>query len=69
MNFMRELSTFVSISDMVKMCGARPVAMETSADNNYIVDSMTLRDTLNKHPKTKAIILCNPSNPTGTESA
>jgi aspartate/methionine/tyrosine aminotransferase len=26
---------------------------------------MTLRDTLNKHPKTKAIILCNPSNPTG----
>ena len=50
---------------MVKMCGARPVAMETSADNNYIVDSTTLRETLKSHPKTKAIILCNPSNPTG----
>ena len=52
--------------DMVKMCGANPVILETLPDNNYIVDAKSLRNTLQAHPMTKAMILCNPSNPTGT---
>ena len=50
---------------MVKMCGAQPVVVNTLAADNYIMYGKSLRNVLQQHPKTKAIILCNPSNPTG----
>ena len=53
---------------MVKMCGAKPVVLETVADNDYIVDAQSLRDVLEAYPRSKAIILCNPSNPTGIDN-
>lgn len=54
-----------SYPDMVKMCQANPVIVPTLAQDNYIISPETLLDSLKKHPKVKAIILCNPSNPTG----
>eukprot|EP00607_Mallomonas_marina_P009867 CAMPEP_0182419076 /NCGR_PEP_ID=MMETSP1167-20130531/3471_1 /TAXON_ID=2988 /ORGANISM="Mallomonas Sp, Strain CCMP3275" /LENGTH=397 /DNA_ID=CAMNT_0024593683 /DNA_START=297 /DNA_END=1490 /DNA_ORIENTATION=+ len=54
-----------SYPDMVKMCYAEPVILPTSADKGYNIQAETLREMLEKHPKVSAIILCNPSNPTG----
>jgi len=54
-----------SYPDMVKMCNARPVDVVTSPQNGYALTGDSLRKTLEKHPQTSALILCNPSNPTG----
>ena len=54
-----------SYPDMVKMCQALPVDVETSARDGYALTGPALRRALASNPKTSAIILCNPSNPTG----
>jgi len=50
----------------VKLCGATPVILDTSAEDDYLLKPDKLRECLTKHPKVKGIILCNPSNPTGS---
>ena len=54
-----------SYPDMVKMCGARPVIVDSTAANGYIMTASSLRATLEAHPKATCMIFCNPSNPTG----
>lgn len=54
-----------SYPEMVKLVGATPVVVETTADNGYLISPQDLQATLQAHPEIKLIILCNPSNPTG----
>jgi aspartate/glutamate/aspartate-prephenate aminotransferase len=54
-----------SYPEMVALVGAESVVVETTAESGYLVTPETLRTTLDEHPNTKLIILCNPSNPTG----
>jgi bifunctional aspartate aminotransferase and glutamate/aspartate-prephenate aminotransferase len=54
-----------SYPEMVKLVGAEPIVVETTADNGYLVTADTLQNTLTAHPEIKLMILCNPSNPTG----
>ncbi len=55
---------WVSYPEQVQITGATPVIVETKAENNFILTADELSQTLND--KTKAIILCSPSNPTGS---
>jgi aspartate/methionine/tyrosine aminotransferase len=55
-----------SYPDMVKLCGAIPLPLQTLPSQNYIIDPKILRSILEANPKTSCIILCNPSNPTGS---
>ncbi|MCC5907403.1 MAG: pyridoxal phosphate-dependent aminotransferase [Balneolaceae bacterium] len=55
---------WVSYPEMVKMAGGTPVIVKTEFVNDYKLTPGQLKDALNK--KTKAIILCSPSNPTGS---
>lgn len=49
---------------IVKLAGATPVFMDTS-DNGFVLSPNQLQTTLAAHPKTKAVVLNFPSNPTG----
>ncbi|MDN7033458.1 aminotransferase class I/II-fold pyridoxal phosphate-dependent enzyme [Lactiplantibacillus plantarum] len=49
---------------IVKLAGATPVFMDTS-DNGFVLSPDQLQTTLAAHPKTKAVVLNVPSNPTG----
>ncbi|TBX49337.1 aminotransferase class I/II-fold pyridoxal phosphate-dependent enzyme [Lactiplantibacillus paraplantarum] len=49
---------------IVKLAGATPVFMDTSA-NGFVLSPEQLHTTLAAHPKTKAVVLNFPSNPTG----
>lgn len=49
---------------IVKLSGATPVFMDTS-DNGFVLSTDQLQTTLAAHPKTKAVVLNFPSNPTG----
>ncbi|MEW4662382.1 aminotransferase class I/II-fold pyridoxal phosphate-dependent enzyme [Lactiplantibacillus plantarum] len=49
---------------IVKLSGATPVFMDTS-DNGFVLSPDQLQATLAAHPKTKAVVLNFPSNPTG----
>lgn len=49
---------------IVKLSGATPVFMDTS-DNGFMLSPDQLQTTLAAHPKTKAVVLNFPSNPTG----
>lgn len=55
---------WVSYPQMVKVAGATPVTVRTSFENNYRMTADQLENTITD--KTKALILCTPSNPTGT---
>ncbi|WP_069131938.1 pyridoxal phosphate-dependent aminotransferase [Rhodohalobacter halophilus] len=54
---------WVSYPEMVKMAEGVPVTVKTDFSNNYKLTAEQLADAITK--KTKAIILCSPSNPTG----
>ena len=54
---------WVSYPEMVKMGGGIPVFVKTLFSNNYKLTPDQLEKSLNK--KTKGVILCSPSNPTG----
>jgi len=47
----------------VLLAGAKPVIVETSEENGFSMTPEALRAAIT--PKTKALILCSPSNPTG----
>ncbi len=54
---------WVSYPEMVKLAGGTPVIVETTAADNFVPTREALRSAIT--PKTKAIILNSPSNPTG----
>lgn len=55
---------WVSYPEMVKLTGAKPVTVRTSFENNFRMTAGQLEKAITE--KTKALILCSPSNPTGT---
>lgn len=54
---------WVSYPQMVKLGGGKPVTVRTSFENNYKITAPQLEEALTE--RTKALILCSPSNPTG----
>ena len=55
---------WVSYPEQVRMFGATPVILQTREEDNWLLAPQTLAAALT--PRTKAIILCSPSNPTGS---
>src|SRR4051812_26345798 len=58
---------WVSYPEQVKLCGATPVYVETTEASGFRMTPEAFEKALS--PKTKAIILCTPSNPTGSAYA
>jgi aspartate aminotransferase len=54
---------WVSYPDMVMLAGGKPVILPTRADNDFAVTPDQVRAACT--PRTRAIVLNNPSNPTG----
>lgn len=54
---------WVSYSDMVQLAGGKPVIVETREEDGFVPDPDAIRRALS--PRTKAIILNSPSNPSG----
>ncbi|MBA1335043.1 MAG: Aspartate aminotransferase [Firmicutes bacterium] len=54
---------WVSYPEMVKIAGAKPVIVKTSRDEDFKITAGQFEKSIT--PKTKAIILNSPSNPTG----
>ncbi|HEX7843873.1 MAG TPA: pyridoxal phosphate-dependent aminotransferase, partial [Kofleriaceae bacterium] len=54
---------WVSYPDMVMLAGGRPVILETRADDDFAVTAQQVREATSG--RTRAIVLNNPSNPTG----
>lgn len=55
---------WVSYPEQVRIVGATPVHVETRVEDGWRMSPAALERALT--PKTKAVILCSPSNPTGT---
>lgn len=55
---------WVSYPEQVKLCGATPVFVETTEEGGFKMTPQAFEKALS--PRTKAIILCTPSNPTGS---
>lgn len=54
---------WVSHPEQIRIFGGEPKIVETSADDGFLVKPEALERALG--PRTKAVILCTPSNPTG----
>lgn len=54
---------WLTYPELVKLCEGVPVFVQTKAENNFKLTAQELRGAIT--PKTKAIILNNPCNPTG----
>jgi len=54
---------WVSYPDMVMLAAGKPVILQTTAENNFAVTAAQVRAAVT--PRTRAIVLNNPSNPTG----
>jgi aspartate aminotransferase len=54
---------WVSYNDIVKMAGGRPVNVPTKAEENFQVRPEDVAKAVT--PRTKMILVCSPSNPTG----
>ena len=55
---------WLSYPEMVRATGAKVVVVETDAKSNFVIDPDRFRDAIT--PRTKAVILNSPGNPTGT---
>lgn len=55
---------WVSYPEMTRFAGATPVIVPTTADTHYRLTPQLLEDAIN--PQTRVLILCSPSNPTGS---
>ena len=55
---------WVSYPQMVKLAGGIPVVVSTEIENNFKMTPDQLEAAIT--PKTKMLILCSPSNPTGS---
>lgn len=54
---------WVSYNDIVKLAGGRPVNVPTRADENFQVRAEDVAKAIT--PRTRLILVCSPSNPTG----
>ena len=54
---------WVSYPDQVRLATGTPVILETRESDNYAIDSSALEDCIT--PRTKALVLNSPCNPTG----
>jgi len=54
---------WVSYTEMIKMADGVPVIIETKEEDNFKFTAQQLKDAIT--PKTKALVLNSPSNPTG----
>lgn len=52
-----------SYADQAQLCGARPVLVPCAEQDGFLVRAEALARALT--PRTKAVVLCTPSNPTG----
>lgn len=58
---------WTSYPEMARLTGARPVTFRAGdASNGYKVTPEQLRAVLGAHPRARALVLCSPSNPTGS---
>ncbi len=55
---------WVSYAELVKLTGAKPVILETREEDNFKLTPAELRKALT--PRSKILLLCSPSNPTGS---
>lgn len=55
---------WVSYPEMVKLAEAKPVIVPTAFENDFKMTPEQLRDAIT--PETRMLILCSPSNPTGS---
>lgn len=55
---------WVSYVELVKLAGGENVILETGIDSDFKVTPKQIEDAIT--PKTKAILLCSPNNPTGS---
>lgn len=55
---------WVSYPQMVKLAGGTPVVLSTTIDKDYKITAEQLEQAIT--PKTKMLVLCSPSNPTGS---
>ena len=55
---------WVSYPEMVKLAEGAPVVISAGIDQDFKVTAAQLEDAIT--PKTKAVVLCSPSNPTGS---
>lgn len=55
---------WVSYAELVKLTGAKPVIVATEESNDFKLTPQKLRAAIT--PKTKVLLLCSPSNPTGS---
>ncbi|MCA1061596.1 aminotransferase [Rossellomorea aquimaris] len=55
---------FVSYVPLVQLAGGVPVTVETKPENGFKVTAEELEEAIT--PRTKAVLLCSPNNPTGT---
>src|SRR6056297_2226797 len=55
---------WVSYVEQVKLAEGKNVVIKTTLENKFKITPEQLKEAIN--PKTKAIILCSPSNPTGS---
>ncbi len=55
---------WVSYPEQVRIVGAEPVIVETREEQGWLLSAAALESAIT--PRTKAIILCTPSNPTGS---
>lgn len=55
---------WVSYAEIVKLAGGVPVIVETSESNNFCLTAEQLRSACTE--RTKCLLLCSPSNPTGS---
>eukprot|EP01025_Chloroclados_australasicus_P054985 TRINITY_DN6581_c0_g1_i4.p2 TRINITY_DN6581_c0_g1~~TRINITY_DN6581_c0_g1_i4.p2 ORF type:complete len:447 (-),score=79.66 TRINITY_DN6581_c0_g1_i4:358-1509(-) len=54
---------WVSYPEMVKLAGATPVIVDTTVDSGFLLSEQQLRNAITE--RTRMVILCTPSNPTG----
>lgn len=55
---------WVSYPEMVKLAGGTPVIIRSHFDNDYKINAAELENAIT--PKSRMLILCSPSNPTGS---
>jgi aspartate aminotransferase len=54
---------WVSYAELVKLSGARPILIETAIEDDFKLRPEALRQAIT--PKTRMLLICSPSNPTG----
>lgn len=55
---------WISYTEMIKLCGGKPVFVNTSMDEQFVPDLAKIKAAIT--PKTKAIMVNSPNNPSGT---